>query len=463
MTFGRSPHDPLSSSGFGPGPAAGSQLDGPYADGKADGFGDRGPAADGFGRPPLAAGPAPLGPQPFGPANDPERPVSHADLAESAERQRLITDYQFVLSTKFARMIDAVESACLRFEVRRPKRSSLLVELVNLAASAAIAGAAGVVAELLAERLTKYIKHDFDWFKGGPKRFLNDGIKDALKKSFHVGITLAAPVSLDDLRFAFRDAQVDKLLAAQTDFMATFTNGPGRELAELPVEALRNAVAAEQANAKDPQVRGETERRVAVEWANLVARVHHGAGDWDPWAGEHGSTHGVPTPDAARPPSYGGPAAEGADVAHPSTGNVDPDSESMRDATDDDQRRMNPTLHGVLEIDLWGSGLVDEGDGVPGPHRHTHFELYRRAGGMRLSGVSPHARKLISTFSRVRDLKMNKIVAIYDNEDLRPPKPVGRFLITADGYIRRTTIEGGEAEMQDAADFAQSLSPGALS
>jgi hypothetical protein len=82
---------------------------------------------------------------------------------------------------------------------------------------------------------------------------------------------------------------------------------------------------------------------------------------------------------------------------------------------------------------------------------------------MRLSGVSPHARKLISTFSRVRDLKMNKIVAIYDNEDLRPPKPVGRFLITADGYIRRTTIEGGEAEMQDAADFAQSLSPGALS
>lgn len=54
MAFGRSPHDPFSSSAFGPTPPSGSPLDAPYADGAADGFGDRGPAASGFGRPPAA-------------------------------------------------------------------------------------------------------------------------------------------------------------------------------------------------------------------------------------------------------------------------------------------------------------------------------------------------------------------------------------------------------------------------
>jgi hypothetical protein len=53
---------------------------------------------------------------------------------------------------------------------------------------------------------------------------------------------------------------------------------------------------------------------------------------------------------------------------------------------------------------------------------------------------------------------MNKVIALYDNESLNPPKPVGRFLITADGYIRRSSTDGGEAEMTDAADFAQALS-----
>lgn len=60
MTFGRSPSNGPFSTGFGPAPATrfDSPLDAPYADGRADGFGGRGPDADGFGAPTLQAGQA---------------------------------------------------------------------------------------------------------------------------------------------------------------------------------------------------------------------------------------------------------------------------------------------------------------------------------------------------------------------------------------------------------------------
>lgn len=158
----------------------------------------------------------------------------------------------------------------------------------------------------------------------------------------------------------------------------------------------------------------------------------------------------MPTRDAAAAPDFDQPTAD-----HPSAGNVAADSASIRDIVDDDQRKMNPTLHGVLEINLWGD-MLEAG-------RHTRFRLYSRAGhGMRLAGVSDHIKQLIATYPKVRDLQMNKMVAIYDNDELDPPKPVGRFLITADGYIRRTTMDGHEAELNDAADVAQGLSPALL-
>ena len=62
MTFGRPPHH-AGSSGFGPVPATDGRFDAPYADGRADGFGGRSPAPDGFGPPaPLRAGPGAAAP-----------------------------------------------------------------------------------------------------------------------------------------------------------------------------------------------------------------------------------------------------------------------------------------------------------------------------------------------------------------------------------------------------------------
>lgn len=450
MTFGRAPNDPLSSAGFGTAPALGSRLDAPYGDGVADGFGGRGPTADGFGRPPTALA---AGQEPDAYAPDRERPVSHADLAESEERGQLVGAYKDVVAVNFDDMYKALETTCRRLEVHKPKKSALLVEMVNLAASAALAGAAGVVAEILAKRLSSQVMAGFDRFKQSHQRFANDAIKEHLKKSFHLGIATHADVTEAELARAFEDAQYKKFRNAKKMFFTSFGEETGREMMRLPVPVLREALRQAREDGETAGIVEATSQQIAVEWANLVARVKHGAGDWDPWAGEHGSAGAVPTRDAATRPTFAHDHTEKAE--HPSAGNVDPESATIESATDDDQRTMNPTLHGILEINLWGYKLEGQ--------RHRRFELFTHHGhGMRLAGVSDHVKRLIAEFPRVRDIKMNKVVALYDNEQLNPPKPVGRFLITADGYIRQSTMWGGEAEMQDAADFAQDLSPVSL-
>ena len=444
MTFGRSGSDPYAPSTVA-GQTAGPRPDEPYRGPAADGFGGYGRAPDGFGAMPvpLAAGQAPPG------VGD-EAPVTHAELEDATERSSLVNAYGNVLSTRFDAMHEALNTTCGALEVRRPKRSGLLTEMVNLAASAALAGAAGVVAEILARRLSSHVMAGFDQFKQAHQRFSNDAIKEHLKKSFHIGLAVHSPGGEAELAIAFRQAQFAKMGVAKRQFFATFPDETGKEMVKLPAAVLREMIAQALVEQRDEDIVTATAQQVAVEWANLVARVNHGAGDWDPWAGEHGSAHGVPTADAAPPPDF----AHRTD-ADPSKGNVDPDSESVRDAVDDDQRVMNPTLHGVLEINLWGD-MIEAG-------RHTRFRLYERAGhGMRLGGVSDRVKTLVAGFPSVRELKMNKVVAIYDNDQLNPPKPVGRFLITADGYIRRTSTDGGEIEMTDAAEFAQALSPSLL-
>ncbi len=380
---------------------------------------------------------------------DADRPVNHAELQEHDERGALVNTYRSMLESKFDAMLYAMYSTCAALESHRPKRTDLLVELVNMAAGAAIAGAAGVVAEILAKRMASNIIAGSDRFKQTHQRFATDAIKDSLKKSFHVGISTRTDVSEADLARAFRDAQFDKFQVARSDFFHTFYDTTGRELGALPVPALREAVERQHQDSADPEIRQAAAREIAVEWTNLVARVHHGAGGWDPWAGEHGSAHAVPTHAAAAPPDFDHPSAD-----HPSTGNVDPGSASIEDVVDDDQRVMNPTLHGMLEINLWADGYVDG--------HATHFSLYQRGGGMRLAGVSDHVKRLVAQFPAIRDLKMNKVVAVYNNDELNPPKPTGRFLITADGFVRRSAMDGDEIQLGNAAEFAQDLSPALL-
>lgn len=116
MPFGRSPIDPFSSPGARPGPTAGARLDAPYADSVADGFGDRAPRPDGFGRPPapLAAGPGAALPSP-------ERPVTYAELQDLRERDVLIGAYSKMMASKFDAMTYAMNTTCDALEVRKPK------------------------------------------------------------------------------------------------------------------------------------------------------------------------------------------------------------------------------------------------------------------------------------------------------------------------------------------------------
>ncbi len=80
MTFGRSPTESRSPTGSGLGSASGPRADAPYADGAADGFGARGPAPDGFGRPPVTSTDQTPG------SGDPNQPVTHAELDDFGER-----------------------------------------------------------------------------------------------------------------------------------------------------------------------------------------------------------------------------------------------------------------------------------------------------------------------------------------------------------------------------------------
>lgn len=425
-----------------------------------------GPVVTGVGssviqRQPVAG--APPASVPSGPVDaglGPDTTVTRGELQESLQRVSLIGQYRELLGMKFEAMNHAVNSTCRALEVRKPKKTSLLIEMVNLAASAAIAGAAGVVAEVLARRLSAHVPAGFDPFRQAHQRFATDAMKDHLKKSFHLGIATRTDMSEEELAIAFEHAQFYKVQAAKKTHIATFDKELGHDLSTYSLSALQGLVESARYDDKDPEIVEATAQQIAVEWANLVARLHHGTGDWDPWAGELGSKHAVPTRDAALAPDF--TAGAGPDA---SAGNVDAGSDSVRDAVDDDQRVMNPTLHGILEIDLWGDMAVDQPETKPRNYsmRHTRFRLYSPWGdGMRLAGVSDHVKELISRFPQVRELKMNKVVAIYDNEELSPPKPTGRFLITADGYVRRSTTDGGELELEDAADFAQGLSPAKL-
>lgn len=360
--------------------------------------------------------------------------------------------YERMLALTFRAMEHAVDTTCGALEVRKVKNPGLVSQLVDIAASAALAGAAGVVAEIIAKRLASYVPKGFDQFKHAYQRFSNDAIKDHLKHSVQIGIGKKPPSSQEELAIAFHDAQFLKVQAAEREFIDTFDAGPGKDLSDAPPEELEALIAAARMDAQDAEIMAVTSRMVAVEWANLVARVKHGTGDWDPWAGPTGGKGAIATADAEPPPKQNLGASPTTPTA--SDGNVDADGASMYDAIDDDQQPMAPVLHGILEIDLWMSGY----DG----QRPTRFELFTGHNlGMRLGGVSAHVKGLIAQAAQVRDLKMNKVVALYDNENLNPPQPVGRFLITADGYIRRESLYD-DSYLGPAAEAAQALSPGHL-
>jgi hypothetical protein len=368
---------------------------------------------------------------------DPNTPVTRGELAELRDKGKLIEECSWMTLHAYDRMVDGVRNALPHLEKRQVKKPDLLHTMVNMAASAAIAGGANIIAQLAARRLSQGVAEGFAKYKQRHEWFSTDAIKEHLKKSFKVGSAVSWNVVGDELAANFAEVQINKIRHAQIDYKHWVMGDD--TLDALPIEVLRDLADYAKSFAADDEISDLAARNTAVEWTNLIARLRHGAGDWDSWAGEHGSERAIPTKQAAPHPVAG-------EKEHPSNSNVASDTDHMRDLVDNDQHTMQPDAPGILEIAIWVNGR-----GEP-KHLFDHPGL-----GMRLDGVSGYAKSRIAEFSTVGDVKMNKIVTIYADLTLRPPKPSSRFLITADGYIRAWTT--ADDQLAAVAAFAQSLSP----
>lgn len=118
----------------------------------------------------------------------------------------------------------------------------------------------------------------------------------------------------------------------------------------------------------------------------------------------------------------------------------------MQDVLENDQW-ANGDAHGLLEIDLW----QESGD---------EFTRYVAEGhGVRMGGVSDYIRRRIAEYPRIRDVRGNKVISLYNGASgLRPPPSYCRILVTPDGYIRKHSGRSEDmAHYVAAVEYAQAL------
>jgi len=73
---------------------------------------------------------------------------------------------------------------------------------------------------------------------------------------------------------------------------------------------------------------------------------------------------------------------------------------------------------------------------------------------MRLADISAEAKAKLAAIPRVRDARLNKIVRVMAGMNV-----VGSLLITADGYVRNSSVEPGtELDARSIAEKVQNLS-----
>jgi hypothetical protein len=381
-----------------------------------------------------------------------EGAVSREEVMEIVERRSLIDRLTGITAVRFNAIRFALKRTCDALEVRKPKKTDLLMQLVGLAVAASIAGVAGVVAEHVALRMTKIKLPGFDRFPKAQQRFINDFVKDGFKKAFTLTLDTDGGDWKEELARTFETGQFLKIQAAERHFLATDPDVAMENFRDLTLDELRELVDQASRDNGDEELIELVARQVAAEWANLQARVHHGSGNWDPWAGPRGSKEAFATEGAIPPPDFDAIGGFGNDPSH---GNVDSEGAHMKNLLDTDQRSMQPDLHGIIEVCLWADGVVN----VNGHLLAQRFVLFKGYDlGLRLAGVSDHVKTLIRGSGHVRDAKMNKIVRIYSNDDLVPPKPRACLLITADGYVRQSTGDLEPSELVNAAEAAQALS-----
>lgn len=126
-----------------------------------------------------------------------EGTVTRAELNEVVAKMNLINAYSMQMDFVFASMKAGIEDTCGRLEKRKTPRNDMMSRMVEIAASAAVAGVAGVVAEAAAKRLAGGLSralsspgtqlNEITIYLQSSQRFMNDGFKEIIKKSFGCG------------------------------------------------------------------------------------------------------------------------------------------------------------------------------------------------------------------------------------------------------------------------------------
>ncbi|HEU0036302.1 MAG TPA: hypothetical protein VFQ53_37070 [Kofleriaceae bacterium] len=357
---------------------------------------------------------------------------------ETAEQQRgrlfAVEGFQQAAAFSLKGMEEGLKRAQVRIEVPEAlQKSSSWQQLLGMAVSAIFAGSAGVVGAWVGGKIANKLA----------QKWAADAVKDVVKQSLHAGSALQVK-DLHDLKEAFRQ-QCDLELATS---YGRFTQNWARTaelLYRLPPEELQRQTEILADVAAYDELARQVEGQAVVGWTNFLARaVHGGMRGWDPWAanGGGGPVRGgrpIPLQGAAQNP-YMQPEGERVD---PMLDNVDASSKLWW-ALDEHQRPMRDEHYGLLEIHLWGNGMLNTEAGY----------------GMRLDNVGPKVRERIRTMGRVRDARINKIVrvSIDNSQQLDPPLTDAAFLITADGYIRLTNWTRPMDQLVPTAERAQNLS-----
>lgn len=313
------------------------------------------------------------------------------------------------------------------------EKSPTVMELLEVAASAAIGGVIGVTANTVAKTLTGKGLKDL------AERGITDGLKEAMKASMKIGAATKVDGTDAELLKEFAHNHRVKLSAAQSAFIDDYWTERAEELYALDLADLEAVSDAAAAQAQETTYAEAQARSTAVEWVNFVARAHHGDLMWDPWQGEDG---------AAGTPRETEHTRKGKDAAQ---GNVDP--AGVHNLLDDDQRKMEDDHHGLLEIHLW---LDEEG----GYSRYTRDSK----NGLRLDNIHSGAKKRLKELGTVASAHVNKIVRVYKHlgsGEINPRPPAASIFVTADGYIRSWSytdlLNLDDAQMTEAVEFAEAL------
>ncbi len=370
--------------------------------------------------------------------------IENEPAREKRLRQFLLNDLAAQSTFAFEQMERGLENAADGL-ANTPAKTESSLGLLDAVAAGAIGGTASLVALKAAKFLLSGMQDS-----ATEEKVLGDAIKDFVKSALSTGMKATAPKSDGDLRVGFVAAQRFKIGEAKSQFVHEFWTQQAETFYFKPLDELERIADAAAVHAQDVDVVSLHQQNTAIAWINFIAQTHHGAFEFDHWADpEHGGHHTDPSGHARKAP-------EGSDesVGEFERGSVDP--ERTYDLVNDDgQRPMQKAHHGLLEVHVYKEMRGDAGAQYP----HLYLVGHRDY-GLRMDGVNAYAKEQLRKCGTVGKAPVNRIIRVYTDLDLNPPKPEFGLLVTADGYVRGESTYGylDDATKQQVVEYALSRS-----